>query len=116
MSDESKPVGLSVTKEERTKVRTFEGRGKFELTIPLPIEKVQIVSNTSRLLGGSSLESVRSDDFEVMRMIATLNFVITNAPSWWTNAGECPDEDFLVKLWNWYLDEEKKFSDFLKKK
>lgn len=121
MSEEIKYKGLVITEAEREFSKDFgsdkAGKeiGKFTIRIPLPSEKAQIISLTSRATGGVSLESITSKDYEFIRMIVTLNYVIVNNPRWWNGADNCPDEDFLIDLWKFYLDSEEKFQKKLKK-
>ena len=105
-----------VTESEREFSNSFGDKyGTFSIRIPLPFEKVQIVAATSRFLNGATLESIRSDDYEYARMIVTLNHVLFEQPKWWTGADNCPDDNFLLKLWKLYRESEEKFENFLKK-
>ncbi len=73
------------------------------------------MANASRLLNGTPLDGIRHQDYEYARMLAALDFTIIKYPADWKSATECPDEGFLLQLWEWYLDCERKFSEALKK-
>jgi len=116
MNEDEKNSSLEVTEEERTFTKNFDKRGRFSILMPLPYQKANIISSTSRALGGASLDSIKAEEYEYIRMIITLNFVLNDTPKWWKGADNCADEEFLFKLWEFFLDSEKKFQDLLKKK
>lgn len=115
MENELKTKGLTISEADREYSKDFKKQGSFTIRIPLPFEKTQIVSITSRLLSGAALNSIRAEDYEYVRMIATLDFVIVKKPDEWVNASECPNDNFLLELWKFYLDSERKFETKLKK-
>ena len=116
MAEEIKFKGLTIGDAEREFTKDFGPKlGSFTVKIPLPFQKTQIMAITSRVLNGAPVESLRAQDYEYARMVATLDFVISKSPDWWSEAGNCPDDDFLMKLWDFYIDSEQKFFEFLKK-
>jgi len=118
MTEEAKKPevsGFTVTEADREKTKVFGKKGSFTIKLPLPSEKIQIYAATSRVLGGANLNSIRGIDYEYARMIVTLNFVIIENPKWWDGADSCVDDNFLLELWSFYIEEEKRFSEFLKK-
>ena len=114
--DEIKFKGMTIPETERVHSKNFgEKAGTFEIKIPLPFEKVQIYNATSRAIGGADLASIRPEDYEYARMLVSLNFVVSESPKWWNGADNCVDDDFLLELWKFYLECEKKFQSWLKK-
>jgi len=117
MSEDVKFKGIAITDEDRTFTKDFgKDLGSFSLMIPLPYEKSHIFSATSRAINGADVKSLPSSDYEYIRMVVTMNSVITNSPSWWDGADKCPDDDFIIQLWRWYLDCEKEFATRVKSK
>lgn len=115
MADDIKFKGLTITPADRENTRLFGDKGSFTVRIPLPYEKLNILSNCSRVMAGASLETIYAKDYEYIRMIVTLNQVVTKGPDWWKNAGECPDEELLVELWKFYLDSQSAFDEKIRK-
>ena len=114
--DDLKFKGIALTDGDREFSKNFgEKGGTFTIRIPLPSQKMAIVSNTSRLLGGASLDSISAKDYEYARMIATLDFVITKNPDWWQGVNKCPDDSFLLELWKFYIESEESFFEKLRK-
>lgn len=117
MDEKLKYKGIVISIDDRTFSKDFgKDFGKFSIKIPLPFEKSAIISSTSRALGGLSVDSMPKSDYEYIRMIITLNSVITDKPSWWEGADKCPDDDFLSQLWRWYIDCEIDFARRLQSK
>lgn len=115
MSEEVKVRSMVISESDREFHKDFGENGKFSIRIPLPVQKANIISATSRATGGLNITSMRAEDYEYIRMIVTLNNVITSNPDWWKGADSCMDEDFLYDLWKWYTDSEKEFQGRLKK-
>lgn len=115
MAEEIKLKGLSITEADREFTKDFPKLGSFTIRIPLPYEKARIISNTSRFLNGSSLESIQVRDYEFIRMLSTLDYVVVKHPEWWQSASDCANENFLEELWKFFVDCERKFDEFLKK-
>lgn len=119
--EEIKYKGLNITDSEREftekfgKDMTGKDDNSFTIMIPLPFQKVRIISATAQALGGISVDNILQADYEYARMIITLNYVITKHPKWWDGADKCPDDDFLYELWKFFLESEQKFQKFIKK-
>jgi hypothetical protein len=114
MGEEYRIKSLVITEKDKEFPTTINGE-EFIVSIPLPYEKSIIIAQTSRALGGQDIKSFPQEDYEYVRMVITLNNVLTKTPSWWKGAGYCLDDSLLLKLWNHYLSAEEKFQEFLKK-
>ena len=116
MEKDVKFKGVPITVEDRRFTKNFgKELGSFTLEIPLPFEKVSIMAATSRVAGGD-INAIAPEEREYTRMVVTLNTVIKEHPPWWEGADTCPDDDFLNKLWRWYLGCENEFTARLKSK
>ena len=105
--------GLSVEPLRKFE-KSFEGYGSFELKAPNGFEKTRIITETARALDGYGKSSVAEADHEYVRMLVTLNKILTKTPDYWDGAENCPDEDLLIQLWRWSLDCEDEFASKLK--
>jgi len=100
--------------EYRYFTKNFEDVGSFTIRIPSGLEKTRIIAATRKSLDGYYKDESDSVDDEYVRMLVALNMIITEHPAWWTAPENCPDEEFLWKLWRWSLDCEKEFATKLK--
>ena len=107
MADE-KLGSLVITEDDRVFEKEFPNRGKFQVRIPRPYEKIHITTTMAKLLGGGSVEALDPMDRDYMRKVLTLDLLLTG-PNGWANASSCSDEDLIESLWVWYLECEAMF-------
>lgn len=105
---------LVVTESDREFSKNIKG-GNFTVKIPLPSQRVGIISLISRSLSGQDIKAFQPEDYEYVKILITLNNVIESNPNWWEGADKCMDEDLLAELWDFYQESEVKFKKFLKK-
>jgi hypothetical protein len=115
MSDDVRVGSMVVTEDDRTFKKTFEDRGSFTIRLPLPFERVHIMSSMVRTLNGAPTSSLSVFDQEYLRKVITLNVVTTETPEGWKGADQCPDDALLSSLWAWYMKCEAEFEEKLKK-
>jgi hypothetical protein len=109
MSEDTKFKGVTITPDEKNFVVNVEGHS-FTFTMPNPYQKTKILAATASALEGNSKEAVGEEGYEYVRMVVTLNSVITKKPAWWKAADQCPSDDFLFKLWREYIKAEDEFA------
>jgi len=109
--EEIKISNLVITEKDREFTYNIGKGENITIRIPLPSKKAQIISQIARFLGGIDAKCFQPDDYNYIRMIVTLNSIIVESPEWWPGAEECPDEELLIKLWNFYLISEEKFKE-----
>lgn len=110
---ELKIGSFAITDNHRQETKAFRG-SNFTVQVPLPGERATILAMISRFMG-SDINTYTQTDYEYIRMLITLNNVVVESPDWWTNALDCIDEELLYDLWDFYLEKEKSFKQFLKK-
>jgi hypothetical protein len=113
--EEIKLSKLIVKESDREFTKQIGNGEKITIRIPLPTNKATIITQVSRVLGGMDIKSFPREEYDYIKMLITLNNVIVDSPKWWEGADLCPDEDLLFELWNFYLESEIKFKEFLKK-
>jgi hypothetical protein len=112
-----KPIkfrSLSITEQQREKTITIKD-DKFTIRLPLPLDKVRLITQIARATGGLDINSIPAAEYDYIRIIVTLNFVIVSFPDWWDGADKCMDTDLLNELYNFYIESEEEFLKNLKK-
>jgi hypothetical protein len=83
-------------------------RGAFTVKYPTPFERRQIDLRVADMLGaGHTIAQFDDTALFMMRMNATLDVVVTDAPEWWMKLGAAenyPDTAFTSHLYGRYLD------------
>ena len=114
---ESLPLGtenLLDLKADLTCSKSFGKKGKFTFEIPNPSVRLEI----GRRIGayfGMPIERVPITDLTIARVIVTLDIILTDYPEWWPGALKVYDTDFLMKLYTWFLEEDTRLKEKLKK-
>ena len=81
-------------------------RGEFTLAFPLPKDLRRIEVTVASKLEGQPSATFPEDTIQKIRVYATLDAVIIDAPEWWDGldtAEDCPDDDLIVELYRRYL-------------
>jgi len=83
-------------------------RGAFEVRIPDPLTKQQIIVDVARTLG-VPLDHVPVPDYIYTSAMCTLPKVLVSWPEWWEGVHVCYDQDLLLELYSQYREFEENF-------
>lgn len=88
---------LNLEEDEKVKSVTVKGH-KFKIRFMSPIDKIQIAQRRMSLQGGHSIESVASDEFDLMKSIAMCDVCVEDSPKDFDENESCinwDDEDLV---------------------
>jgi len=86
----------------------------FKIKLPNPKMKMEIAKRIGYHFN-CPLDSIPINDVFTARVLITLDTILEEYPDWWRGAIECYDQNLIFDIYNWYIEEEKKLSEKLKK-
>lgn len=104
---------LNIDKDlKRTK--KFKGKGSFTIELPNTLMKLEIGRKLASYFN-TPLGNVLQGDLIMAKAVISLDEILVDYPEWWEGASSYYDLDFILELFNWYLEEEKILKGKLKK-
>ena len=106
MKNEANDPLEAIINGDRLSTDVTTRRGKFTLAFPLPKDLRRIEVTVASRLEGQPSSTFSDDTIQKIRVYATLDAVIVDAPEWWDgldSAEDCPDDDLIVELYRRYL-------------
>lgn len=107
-------VNLLNIDKDLIKTKVFKDKGKFTIELPNNLIKLEIGRKLASYFN-TPLNNVLNGDLIMAKAIITLDEILSDYPDWWEGASRYYDSDFILELFNWYLEEEKILKGKLKK-
>jgi len=107
-------VNLLNIEKDLVKNKVFSGKGKFTIRLPNNITKLEIGRKLASYFN-TPLSNVLMADLILAKAVITLDEILEDFPEWWDGPSQYYDSEFILELFNWFLEEEKILNGKLKK-
>jgi len=107
-------VNLLNVDNDLIKTKSFKHKGTFVIKLPNNLLKIDIGRRIANYFN-IPVNNISDQDYMFARAMITVDVIIEKAPDWWEGAIKCYDQNLILKIFNWYLKEEKDLNEKLKK-
>jgi hypothetical protein len=112
LTDESRKKEIEI---ERIKGEPGEGVAKFTIKALLPKDYNAVDLMVARRLYGVDRRSMNPTAIKSIEISEELRASLIEYPSWWDGPDECPDDEFLIRLYEMCDKHSTEFRESLKK-
>ena len=114
MAEEYAVRNMLFLDEERQKIEKI-GQDSFKIKALFPPDKKEIARKIAMEFNGLQSAAYSIDDRYIIERGAVIDQAVVEGPEWWKNSDNCPDEEFLDKLYARVLEWSQEFQEKLKK-